>query len=184
MKLSEAVAMTFHAMGQDLPDMALAMICSDLEGYPMDGVATALSRCRKELRKVTLADILERIPGGHPGAEEAWSIVAKALTDEQVTIVWTQQIAEAFGRALDLNDDPVAARMAFKETYTRLVAEAREAGTRVTWTATLGWDAAGRDGPLQDAVCKGRLTQAHVAGLLPNLQPPPEEVSAIEGKLQ
>lgn len=179
MRLSEVIAATFHTLGQELPDTALALMCADLEGYPTDGVMLALSRCRKELRKVTLADILDRIPGGHPGVEEAWSMVAKALTDEGVTVVMTDEISEAFGRALDLNDDPIAARMAFKETYTRLIAEAREARKPVKWWPSLGHDASGREGALQDAARRGRLTQAHVAGLLPNNQPPAESVRAL-----
>ena len=179
MELHAALTATFRAMGQDMPDMAIMLIAADLENEPKEGVMVALNRCRKELRRITLADILDRIPGGHPGVEEAWSIVAKALTDERVTVVMTDQISEAFGRALDLNDDPVAARMTFKEVYTRLVAEARDCGKPIKWWPSLGYDAANREPVLQEAVRKGRLTQPHVAGLLPYSQPPAEAVQAL-----
>jgi len=167
MKLIEAVAVTYAAVGQELSDAALAMIAKDLSVYPAQGVAVALSRCRRELRRIALADILERIPGGRPGAEEAWSIVSPTLNDERVTVVWTTEMQQAFGVALKLQDDHIAARMAFKEAYTRLTAEAREAGAPIRWQASLGQDAAGRESVLVAAAEKGLLTVQHVAGLLP-----------------
>ena len=125
MKLHEAVTVTFAAVGQEMSDAAIALIARDLAEYPLPGVFASLARCRKELRRITLADILERIPGGHPGPEEAWGVIARALSDERVTVVWTDEMRQAFGAALNLSDDPIAARMAFKEVYVRLVNEAR-----------------------------------------------------------
>ena len=172
MNLREAVVLTYAAVGQEMTDAALAMVIRDLESYPPEGVAAALSRCRRELRRISLADILERIPGGHPGPEEAWGIVARCLNDERVTVVWTDEIAQAFGAALGLQDDQVAARMAFKETYSRIVAEARDARKPIVWRASLGHDPAGREGPLLHAAELGRLPAAHVAKLLPHLAEP------------
>ena len=166
-------------LGQEMSGAAIAMMAKDLSGIPEAGVMQALSRCRKELRKITLADILNRVPGGHPGAEEAWSIVAKALTDERVTVVWTQEISEAFGRALDLNSDPVAARMAFKEVYTGLVARSRDEGRPVKWIPSLGQDPLGREAALFEAERLGRLTRAHVVGLLPYRENPHQSIQAL-----
>lgn len=179
MKLHEAIAVTYAAMGQELTDAALTVITNDLKVFPLPGVLAALQRCRKELRRIALADILERIPGGHPGVEEAWSIVAPTLTDERITVVWTAQMSEAFGRALDLADDPVAARMAFKEVYTRLLAVARDAGAAPKWVASLGQDPAGREGPLLAAIEKGRLAAPYVQKLLPHLEVPAPAVLAL-----
>lgn len=182
MRIDEAVAATYAGMGQELSDIALAVIVRDLRAYPLPGVLVALSRCRKELRRMTLADILQRIPGGHPGPEEAWALVARGLADEGPTLVWTDQIREAFGVALGLSDDPVAARMAFKECYTRLVAEAVERGGAPVWSASLGWDVNGRASPLIDAVAKGRLPGHHALGLLPPAEDVSERVLEIAGK--
>ena len=173
-KLIEALSVTYAAVGQEVSDAALEIVARDLAPYPLAAVQTALSRCRKELRKITLADILQRIPGGHPGTEEAWSLVARGLYDEAPTLVWTRQIAEAFGVARGLADDPVAARMAFKECYARLVAEAMERNEVPRWSASLGWDVSGRSAPLLDAVERGRITAEAARGLLP----PVEDVSA------
>ncbi len=73
MELAKAVAATFAVVGQEMPDIGLATIVSELQEYPLGDVLKALARCRKELRKITLADIIDRIPSGHPGIEEAWA---------------------------------------------------------------------------------------------------------------
>lgn len=179
MKLHEALTATYAAIGQEMSDVAMALIARDLEAYQLRDVFTALSRCRKELRRMSLADILDRIPGGHPGPEEAWGIVAKALADERVTVVWTDEIRTAFGAALNLSDDPVAARMAFKETYARLVAEARDQRSPVVWSASLGHDPDGREPALMQAIEKGRLSAQYVHGLLPHREQPNEQLQAL-----
>ena len=179
MKIQDALIATFAAVGQDMPDVAVAMMTKDLSGYAAVDIGTALSRCRKELRRITLADILDRIPGGHPGVEEAWSIVAKTLNDESASIVWTDEIRTAYGAANDLRDDPIAARMAFREVYSRLVAESRDQKKPLNWTASLGTDVYGRESALQLAVEKKRLSAQYVAGLLPHLDAPAPQVLAL-----
>lgn len=174
--LLEALKVTYEVRGQELSDAALTVLSDDLSALPLDGVMRALSKCRKEVKgRLALTDILDRIPGGHPSPEEAWAIVARALTDEGVTLVWTAQISRAFGVALNLQGDQVAARMAFKETYAKYVNEAREVGEITpTWRPTFGHDPNGRSGPLIEALEKGRLGADEVARLLP----PGEEISA------
>lgn len=180
MNLTEHVAATYAAIGQEISDVGLAVVVADLKAYQLPAVVQALARCRGELRRIALSDILDRIPGGHPGPEEAWAMVARCLNDERVTVVWTDEMAAAFGVALNLQDDEVAARMAFKEAYARLVAEARSAGKPVRWTPSLGWDHGARAGVLEEAVRLGRLSAEHVAGLLPA---PPKPLSVEFQKL-
>ena len=177
--LLEALAVTYAAVGQEVSDAALEIIARDLASHDLDGVMASLSRCRKELRKISLADILARIPGGHPGAEEAWALVARGLADEGPTVVWTDQVREAFGVALGLSDDPIAARMAFKECYGRLVAEATERGERPRWRASVGWDVHGRAAPILAAVDAGRLSSKEAAALLPPSEDVSERLAAI-----
>ena len=179
MKLQEAVAATYAAVGQEISDLTLYAVCNDLKGYPTQGIGAALQRCRKELRRISLVDILDRIPGGLPGPEEAWAIVAPSLNNENITVVWTDEISQAFGVALGLPDDPVAARMAFKETYAKLRSEARDAAKPVTWRVSLGHDRNGRSGPLLEAVAKGRIPIIHAQSLLPLSQPPSERVATL-----
>jgi hypothetical protein len=110
------------------------------------------------------ADVIAQVEGHasrdtRPGPEEAWSIALQAR-DEDKTLVWTDEIAQAWGIAGEVRrlGDEVGARMAFKESYARLVAEARAAGKAAHWSATLGLNATERDQVLQ---------QAHDRGLLP-----------------
>lgn len=157
MTLSEAIAVTYEMIGQSLTDLALVTLVRELEKYDLAAVDAALSRCRRELRKLTLSDILDRLPHGHPGPEEAWARVAPTLDNEHVSIAWTDQMAEAFGAARHLADDRVAARMAFKEVYGRLLADARASGQPPVWRASLGWDPSGREMAQQEAWTRNQL---------------------------
>lgn len=135
---------------------------AELAGYPAGAACAAVERAAREVRgRLTLADILGRIPGSHPSVERAWAMCAKALTDEAVTIVQTHEMARAFGYALRLHADPVAARMAFKAVYEEEVANARSAGGMPRWFVSPGTDAAGREGPVLEAVADGRLPWAY-----------------------
>jgi hypothetical protein len=168
MKLHEAIAGTYAVIGQPLTDVQLAILTEDLEGFPLVDVLTALSKCRKELRKLALVDILDRLPNGHPGPEEAWAIVSQGMEDGGATIIWTDEMREAFGVANKLAEDHVGARMAFKEQYTRLVSEARSARAAPSWSVSLGTDKAHREMAILEGVKQGRLTQAYAQKLLPH----------------
>lgn len=178
MKLHEAIAVTYAAMGHEVSDAGLKVMVADLSAYPLDGVLVALSRCRKELKRLSLADIIDRIPGGHPGPEEAWAQVSVALGNEDITLVWTEPMREAFFVADKLSTDPVAARMAFKETYARLVAVAREKAQPPVYCATLGQDATARVAVIEQAVQEGKLSATYAARLLPYRELPEWEALA------
>lgn len=115
------------------------------------------------------ADLIGRLQSldGRPGPEEAWSMIPR---DEANSVVWTDEMAQAWGVAQPLlnEGDQVAARMAFLERYRQLVQAAREKGEPAKWMPSLGFDKAGREAALIDARDRGRLTAAHVAGLLPH----------------
>ena len=117
-----------------------------------------------------------------PGPEEAW---ASALLgrDEANTIVWSDEMSTAWGIAGPVlrAGDEVGARMAFKEAYTRLVAEARAAGRAPRWSASLGFDTEQRARVLETAVTAGLLPAPEVAGLLP---PPEARAGGIAPKVR
>lgn len=166
--LTQAVSVTCELLGQQLSDPALAQFVRDLQPYGEPAVLVALDRSRKELRRLTLADVLDRLPGQHPGAEEAWAIVAPTINDEGASVVWTDEIAEAWGTVSTLQEDPIAMRMAFKEAYARVVAKARQHGRHPRWRASLGTDVSGRVVAVTNAVLRGQLTQEAAQRLLPN----------------
>ncbi len=162
---------TYAAVDQPMSDIALKAIAVDLQHYELDAVAKALARCRKELRRITLADIIERIDGEHPGPESAWATVSQAIGNESISLVLTDEMAEAYGVARSLSDDPVAARMAFKEHYQRAVSKARAEGKRPEWFPSLGTDPAGRHDVITKAIQMNALTSENIRELeMPRMQ--------------
>ncbi len=95
----------------------------------------------------TPADIIAKISAhdGRVNADEAWAIAVKA-SDEAQTVTWNDEIVEAWNACAPVwaIGDKVAARMAFKDAYARVVAAAKQAGKRVNWWPTLGHDEARR----------------------------------------
>lgn len=168
-ELLQAVAVTAELCGRTFSEGAARMFVQDLSGFPEPAVIKALARCRREVKGIlTIQDVVSRLDDGRPGVEEAWS---QMPFDESQSVVWTDEMANAFGVARGLLDegDRVAARMAFKEAYTRLVGEARDAGRPVSWSPSLGFDKSGQEAVLADAVSKGRLTYEHAQELAPML---------------
>ncbi len=127
-------------------------------------------------------------PDGRPGADEAWAMIPM---DEYASAVMTQEMSESLHVARPLLDagDKIAARMAFKETYSRIVDANKRNGVKPAWFPSLGQDKEGRDAVLAEAVRLGRLTPNHAIGLLPPekiapmLQSAGEEKLALEYKL-
>jgi hypothetical protein len=177
--LLEAVAVTAELCGRAFSPAAAAVFVADLSAHPEAEVLRALNRCRKEVRGVlTTHDVLSRIDDGRPGVETAWSMVP---TGEWQSVVWTTEAAEAYGQVAHLvaSGDKVAARMAFKESYQKLVDAAREAGRPVSWVASLGFDKEVRSRVLQDAVKRGLLTSAAAHEADPLALPAPEVVALL-----
>lgn len=169
--LIKAIAVTAELCGKAYSPGAAAMLAQDLDGYEERAVLAALTRCRKELdgRPFNVAAIIARIDDGRPGVEEAWAAMP---FDESQSVVWTAEMAQAWGACLHLleDGDRIGARMAFKETYLRLLTIARDQKTPTRWTQSLGHDQAGRDAVLLDAVDKGRLRIAYVKTIAPHLE--------------
>lgn len=176
--LLKAIAVTAELTQTELSIDAARVMCDDLSDYDEQQVLKALARCRKELKsRMTIAEVISRIDDGRPGPEEAWAMIPKS---ESASVVWTDEMAEAFGICCKLIEegDTVQARMAFLEAYKDRVSRAREVGIKVQWIPSLGHDPQSREHVLMEAVEKGRLTAKHVAQLLPY-----REGSAASNKL-
>lgn len=177
-ELLMAIAVTAEACGRTFSDKAARQFASDLSAYPEEKVLAALHRCRMEVKSfLTPAHVFERITDGRPGADEAWSIALRGQ-DESETIITTPEILEAMSAARTVMQagDEIGARMAFKDAYNRLVAEARIAGRAPEWTPTLGWDGTKRKEALKAAVTAGLLPAPKAVAMLP----PPVKKSDID----
>jgi hypothetical protein len=176
--LTEAIAVTAELTGTVMSEGAARVMANDLARFPEQQILQALTRCRRELKgRLTIADVLTRIDDGRPGPEEAWAMIPQS---EAQSVVWTDEMTEAFGAAYPLirAGEIIPARMAFLERYKTLVRDARDSGVPVRWIASLGHDADGREAVLLEAQKLGRLNAGYVAGLLPHRAEPPAVVAA------
>lgn len=175
----KALAVTAELTGTEWSKEACRMIADRLLSYPEPAVLEALARCQGEIKyKLTLADILDRLPGQHPGVEEAWGMVTRVMNNEQLSICWTDDMREAYGAAAPLADDKVAARQAFKEKYSALIAQRRAMGTPPTWCVSLGFDKSLRDEAVKEAKAKNLISQQYAAKLLAH-DPPRDEAQKL-----
>ena len=190
-QFADLLTATMQVYGTPLSVQAIGIWWSSLEGYSIEQVRAAFSAHVKDPATGKFspkpADLIGKIQAfdGRPGAEEAWAMVANAIGDERASVVLTEEMHKAFFVADALADDRVAARMAFKEAYTRAIADSRATCVPVKWVHILGHDAAGRETALLEALEKGRLTAQHVAGLLPHRElPAPSVMKLIKGGKQ
>jgi hypothetical protein len=181
--LAKQIVIAAEVMGTELSPRAAEAMAHELASYPHEGVVSALRKCTREVNgKLTLAAIIARIDDGHIGADQAW---AMCPTDEAQTVVWTDEMAEAFGvvrRMLD-DGDKTAARMAFRDTYNRLVQQARDSRSGARWSVSLGHDANGRERPVLEAVRLGRIPAEHAQRYLPSQAFPMRKLAQGESSL-
>jgi len=165
--LADAIALTAEVCGQALSPAAAELMADDLGDFDEAVTLAALARCRQELQgPLKLADILARLDDGRPDAEQAWDMVPKS---ELASVVWTDEMAHAWGIALPLlnGGDADGARRTFCEAYAKAVLSARGRRQPAHWQPSLGSDVGAREPVLLEALRKGRLSAAHVEQLLP-----------------
>lgn len=160
-RVIEAIAVTAELCGRIFSPAAAMVFAADLDGFPEHAVLAALTRCRKEVRGVmTIQDVVSRIDDGRPGVEQAWAMIPQ---DENTSVVWTEEMAASWGAVAPLlrDGDRIGARMAFKETYAKLVSDARDRKEPPKWTPSFGDDKLGRQAAMIEAVRHHRLTLDH-----------------------
>lgn len=153
----KAVCVTAELCGRTFTEAAAQVFCHDLAAYPEEAVLAALTRCRREVKGLlTTQDVISRMDDGRPGVEEAWAMIPAGEDD---TIVWTAEMAEAHAACAPLlaEGDRIAARMTFKEVYSKAVTRAVANGVPVSWSTSLGWDMEKRQRVLKAAVEAGKL---------------------------
>lgn len=172
-----------------LDNTTIAIYWRGLADLPLDAVLEALNAHVQDPKAgqymPKIADIRRAIEAtredGHPGPDEAWSIALQAR-HEGATVVWTEQISDAFFVAampLLEEGDKIAARRAFIERYEHTLAEARKQGIDAKWLTSLGTDPAQRAQAVEAAVRQGRITVDHMRELLP----PPEAPTGAQAML-
>lgn len=166
--LAKEIAVAAAVSGTELSKVALAAMVDDLLAYPLDRAVNAIRRARREVPRLTLNAVIDRVElgDGHPGPDEAWAMCPATEAD---SVVWTEQMSRAFFVAQPLLDrgDRIGARMAFKDAYAREVEQARLARAPIKWTPSLGTDAEKREQAIAIAVERGRIGHETAAAYLP-----------------
>lgn len=112
-----------------------------------------------------ISDIIKSINPAmiRPGADEAWARMPRSEDD---SVVWTEEMAYAWNVANGLvnpylveRPDWTAARMAFKDAYTRAVDTAKAQGRVVKWTVARGQRKDNLEDVLTEALRLGYITQ-------------------------
>lgn len=169
--IDKALTVACELTGTELSAAAKAVMVEDLMVYPLSDVLNALNRCRRELTgRLTLAAVMERIDSGLIGADEAFGLLAEAYKNEALTVVVPEIALLAMGggaNGLLAAGDKTGARMAFKESYNRLAADAKTSGKKPVWTVSAGTDKLQMAFAVQDAVSQGRLSRNQALMLLP-----------------
>lgn len=144
---------------QEINKDLIAMYWAALEPFALSEISAAFNaHVRRSKFFPAIAEIIELIPSAashrHIGSDEAWTIAIAAM-DEFETVVWTKEIAEAKAIAQELfqSGDKVAARMAFKSAYERIVITA----VKPKWFVTEGFDAQRRIEAVRDGIERGLL---------------------------
>jgi hypothetical protein len=159
----EAIEAAFEIHDKKVTVSILRMYWNALKGYELSDVLLAIdghnSDPERGSYKPKPADLIRHLPRGkqHPGADEAWTIAIQAA-DEGASLIWTQQIAEAWGivSSLYLGGDKSGARMAFRDAYNRIIQSAGEPVAVVS----IGHDLAGREDIVPKAISDGLLPQS------------------------
>ena len=114
------------------PD-ALQVWVDALSAYPIEEIEAALSMHGKASKFAPRpADIIEIINRKHAGlwktADEAWA-VGRQMGNQRLSLMVTDVIFDAMDGLYELlEDDPIAARMAFKSAYERIMQEGKVSG--------------------------------------------------------
>lgn len=143
---------------------AQVLFFTAMQRFPMAQVRSALSR-HIEIGKFTptpadLIGYIQEAAGAdnRPGAEEAWAL-GLSTQDETKTVIWTEEAAQAFGKAQPVleSSGAISARKTFIEIYERLVTANRKQGVPPKWFASPGTDQDQRQLAMREAVKAGLL---------------------------
>ena len=167
---------------------ALRFWWSALKNFPLEVVIECLDEHVQHSKFApTPADIVAIVSSrdGRPTAEEAW---ATALTsnDEAETVVWTDEISQAMAMgAGDIlaDGDKIAARMAFRDSYTKLVQGARDDCRPVRYWVSLGHSKERRNAVIENAVVRGLISAKSSKRYLTELPKPSVVTHQIAGAI-
>lgn len=121
------------------------------------------------------------------GSHEAWAIAEKSIgfDGQELTVIWTEQMAQAFSRCEDLvktgdKYQRAEAKKIFCDAYDRLVTQAKDQGLKPIYVTSLGTDKDQAIAAIKQAEVDGFLTVPDATALLEHKQTKLEQLSESE----
>ncbi|WP_180108195.1 hypothetical protein [Acinetobacter sp. YH12085] len=164
--------------GVDVEELKQAMVDA-YQGLTVEDFARGVNRMKHEQWPPTIPEFrswCEPKTDDWLGSHEAWAIAEKSIgfDGQELTVIWTEQMAQAFSRCEDLvktgdKYQRAEAKKIFCDAYDRLVIQAKDHGLKPIYVASLGTD---KDQAI------AAIKQAEVDGFLPE----PEAKALLEHK--
>ena len=111
------------------------------------------------------------------GSHEAWAIAEKSIgfDGQELTVIWTEQMAQAFSRCEDLvktgdKYQRAEAKKIFCDAYDRLVTQAKDQGLKPIYVTSLGMDKDQAIAAIKQAEADGFLEAPEAHALLEHKQ--------------
>lgn len=164
--------------GVDVEELKQAMV-EAYQGLSMEAFARGYARMLQEQWPPTIPEFrswCEPKTDDWLGSHEAWAIAEKSIgfDGQELTVIWTEQMAQAFSRCEELiktgdKYQRAEAKKIFCDAYDRLVTQAKDQGLKPIYVTSLGTD---KDQAI------AAIKQAEVDGFLPA----PEAALQLEHK--
>ena len=160
-------------------DDLITTACEVFEGLSPDDIKRGLARMKRSTFCPTFPEFAgwcEPKTDDWLGSHEAWAIAEKSIgfDGQELTVIWTEQMAQAFSRCEELiktgdKYQRAEAKKIFCDAYDRLVTQAKDQGLKPIYVTSLGTD---KDQAI------AAIKQAEVDGFLPA----PEAALQLEHK--
>ena len=160
------------------------------QGLTVEDFARGITRMKREQWPPTIPEFrawCEPESDDWLGSHEAWAIAEKSigLDGEELTVVWTEQIAKAFSRCDDLvksgdKYQRAEAKKIFCDAYDRLVTQAKDHGLKPVYITSLGADKDQQITAIQQAEADGFLKAPEAHALLEHKQSKAEQQTDAE----
>lgn len=136
-------------VGVDVEELKQAMVDA-YQGLTVEDFARGVNRMKHEQWPPTIPEFrswCEPKTDDWLGSHEAWAIAEKSIgfDGQELTVIWTEQMAQAFSRCEDLvktgdKYQRAEAKKIFCDAYDRLVTQAKDQGLKPIYVTSLGTD--------------------------------------------
>ena len=175
--------------GVDVEELKSEMV-DQYQGLSVEDFARGVNRMKHEQWPPTIPEFrswCEPKTDDWLGSHEAWAIAEKSIgfDGQELTVIWTDQMAQAFSRCEELiktgdKYQRAEAKKIFCDAYDRLVTQAKDKGLKPIYVTSLGIDRDQAITAIQQAEVDGFLTQPDATALLEHKQSKLEQVSESE----